>query len=141
MLAHLLAGPDVAAVVGSRGYLLKLPQKVTLPALVTQLIDQPEEVTLDGELTNFFRARIQVDIYAAEADAANPYVTVRTGDRAVRNRLALKSAGGQVFTSGSPSDVRVSSVQPLDLALEYEPDELQLVRARRDFFVTYQDAA
>lgn len=138
ILAHLLAGPDVAAIVGTRGYQLILPQKPTLPALRTQLIDEPEDVNLAGELTNFFRARVQVDVWAPAASGNDPYVAARAAAVAIRDRLALRSAGGQQFVAGDPgATVAVTSVQVVDKAIEYEADEFRAVRARTDFSVVY----
>lgn len=140
VLTHLLAGSDVAAIVGTRGYQLHLPQKPTLPALRTQLIDEIERVNVKGQVANLFKARIQVDVFASEFTDTDAYTTAREGITAVRNRLAISAYGGQTFNVGSPGDIQVTSVQPMEKAVEYESEELRQVRARQDFEIMYLEA-
>jgi hypothetical protein len=134
VLEHLLASDDVEAIVDDRGSLLILPQDSELPALRVQLIDEIERVTLAGDLTNLFRARVQVDVWTSADAAENPYASARAAGQTIRNRLVLKSAGGQRFEGGgSPPTLAVSSVQTLDKDIDYDPDERRLVRMRQDF--------
>lgn len=138
ILAHLLASGPVAAVVSTRGYQLKLPQNPVLPALRVQLIGEVESYTLTA-LTNFFVARIQVDLWTAESIGSDPYTAVRAGGRAIRNALVIASCGGQSFSVGSPSDVQVTSVRTLDRTVTYEADELRMIRLQQDFSVVYRE--
>jgi hypothetical protein len=139
VLMHLLAQSPVISVVGTRGYQLRLPQKPTLPALRTQLIGEVEMVTLKGDLTNLFAARVQVDLWTNETDGGDGYTTARDGGVAIRNALMLTSAGGQVFSVGSPAEIAVSSVELLDRTIEYEPEEFRQIRLRQDFRLMFQE--
>jgi hypothetical protein len=140
VLEHVLASGPVAAIVGTRGYQLILPQKPTLPALRVQLISEIERLRLDGELTNLFWARVQVDLWTNTRDNGDGYALAREGGIAIRNALALRSAGGQSFSSGgSPGELEVTSVEPLDKAIDYEAGELRQIRARQDFGVMFRE--
>ena len=139
VLFHLLAQSPVIAIVGTRGYQLKLPQKATLPALRTQVIVEDEFVNLKGDLTNLFVAHVQVDLWTNETDGGDGYATARAGGTAIHDALVLKSAGGQVFSVGSPAEIAVSSVLALGSAVDYEAEELRQIRVRQDFRLMYQE--
>jgi hypothetical protein len=140
VLDHLLASPPVAAIIGTRGYQLVLPQSPTLPAMRVQLIDEIETYVLIG-LTNCFRARIQVDIWTDAEAAGDPYEEARAGSTAIRDALAVTAHGGQRFMDGSPTVLEVTSVQTLDKTVDYEADELRRIRVRQDFAVVYREVS
>jgi hypothetical protein len=96
-----------------------------------------ETYVLAGVLTNFFRARIQVDVWAEDDGATDPYATARAGGQAINDALA-----GQAFIVGdgaSPeSFVDVTSIQLIDRAVDYVAEELRLVRVRQDYAVVFR---
>lgn len=140
VLEHLLASAEVTAYVGTRGYQLVLPQKATLPAFRVQLISDVTRMTLTGELTNLFWARLQVDVWTHTRDNGDGYATAREAGIAIRNALALPSAGGQTWSAGgSPAEIDITSVQPLDTAVEYLAEELRQIRVRQDFGVMFTE--
>jgi Protein of unknown function (DUF3168) len=71
--AYLLAGTEIAALVATRIYPLRLPQKIDISsgkaAIVLQRIDEIDDAHLRGP-NALKRARIQVDCYAVTHDAA-----------------------------------------------------------------------
>jgi len=66
---HLLGDAAIAALVGARIYPLRLPQKVTMPAIVLSLISDPRPGHLRG-VAGMARARYQVDAWAQTYDGA-----------------------------------------------------------------------
>lgn len=65
----LLADAGVAALVGTRVYRNKLPEKVSYPAIRYQLISKPwaEHRTLEGP-ADYVKPRFQIDCWATEPD-------------------------------------------------------------------------
>lgn len=125
IVARLLATSAVTALVGQRVWLLKLPQKPTLPAIRVQLIDNPQGKHLRGP-NRSTAARVQVDCYQAEG-AATPYDTIVAVATAVNAAL--------VNEPFDVSSVRVTNVEELDRRSLYEADELNLLRMFQDFRV------
>jgi hypothetical protein len=126
---HLLAAAGVSALVGTRVYMLRLPQHETLPSVRVQLVDEPKNYHLRGP-SGATRARVQVDAYAEAAGGADPYATATAVADAVDAALS-----GQVFNAGSPVSLRITGAmrdgrRPFD-----EPDELRQVRVSQDYIV------
>jgi len=140
VIERLIASTEVAAYVSTRVYQLVLPQKATLPAARVQLISDITRLNLVGEITNLFWARVQVDVWTHTRDNGDGYATAREAGIAIRNALALPSAGGQTFSAGgSPAEITVTSVQPLETSVDYAADELRQIRVRQDFGVMFQE--
>lgn len=123
---------QVASLTGGRVYQLKLQQSPDYPAVRIQLVSEVQTYVLARDLTNFFRARVQVDAWADES-SSDQYAAARGLGQAINDAL-----DGQAFTEG---DVEVSSVQLLDRTVEYELQELGLVRVRQDYAAVYRVAA
>ena len=71
LLAHLLGDPQVETAVDERVYFLRLPEHVTLPAVVFRVVSAPRDYTqgrVFPEETAWVRARVQFDAYADTAD-------------------------------------------------------------------------
>lgn len=130
---RLMADGAITAYVGSRVYMVKLPQALTttqFPAIRVQLIDQPQGYHLRGE-HGATAARVQVDVYASEATGGNPYLAADAAAEAVKDSLS-----GQRFTDlGSPSTIDVTACFLVDRREGYDPDERRLVRIMQDFIV------
>lgn len=125
VVAKLKATSAVTALVSTRIYLLKLPQKPTLPAIRVQLISDPQNKHLRGP-DGATRARIQVDAYAAET-VTDPYGSVDNISEAVNDALVYEG-----FTAAS---IKVQSAERVDRRAMREADELNLVRMLQDFQV------
>lgn len=129
---QLLAASGLTALVGSRIYHVKLPQKPTLPAVRVQLIDEPRDYHLRG-VHGSTRALVQVDAYAAEVSATAGYDPKATVDAVA---AAIDAAlSGQRFTNGSPATIEITSCfrdarRPL-----YDADDLRLLRVSQDYRV------
>lgn len=134
---RLSSDAGVSALVGTRVWQLKLPQSPTLPAVVVQLISDPSEHHLRGEVGQT-RSRVQVDCYGKDSGVADPYEAVTDVAEAVSDALC----GVEPFTvagAGSPSvDRYVQFVRRLSRMSMHEGDELRVVRVTQDFLVVSQ---
>lgn len=131
VIARLKATSAVTALVSTRIYLLKLPQRPTLPAIRVQLISDPQNKHLRGP-DRATRARIQVDAYQAET-AVDPYGSVEDISEAVNDAL--------VFAGFTVAGVQVQSAERVDRRAMREADELNLVRMLQDFQVWSKPAS
>ncbi len=135
--AQLIADEDVAAIVDARVYTLILEQSATFPAIRIQLVSEIELMTLRGDLTNLFAARLQVDAWAAYDGSDDPNAAARALGRAVH--WALMRAP---FSAGSsPIEIEVTSTQLADRGVDYVADEQKLVRVRQDYIAIYHEIA
>jgi hypothetical protein len=136
-VANLIASLGTSA--GSRVYMLKLPQKPTLPAVRVQGLGGPRGQHLRGP-DGIYKTRVQVDNYVAETGDA--YAAVRgLADDVKGDGLGANASGvwGYVGTFGSPS-IAVQNVELLHDGLpEYEAGELRLLRIRQDYMVHWKD--
>lgn len=130
VIDRLSAESAVSAIVGTRLWMLKLPQKPALPAIRVQLIDDPQTKHLRGP-SGSTAARVQVDCYESEGAASDPYVTVSVLADAVNAALVNEPFDA----AGSPVTLRVTNVERTDRRALYEADELRLVRMFQDFIV------
>ena len=123
---HLLADPGVSALVGSRVYLMRFPQRPTLPAIRVQLISEPKDYHLRGP-NNTTTSRVQVDSVSEEASGFDPYAEAASVADAADNALSgVQFITGGVEVTGSFRDTRMAM---------YEPDELRMVRILQDYMV------
>jgi len=127
---RLLAVPRVTAIVGSRIYTLMLPQNFTgTTAIRLQRISERDTIHLRGAGGQWV-ARVQVDALAPTVAEAYALDTEAHGDGA---GSALAGFLGPVGTT------YVQSILP-DAAREvFEPNETQLIRVIRDYFVTFTE--
>ena len=126
---RLLGDGPLSALVSTRVYMLKLPQKPTLPAGRVQLITEPLDYHMRGE-DGAVRSRVQVDAYQYET-ATDPYDSVC--DVAAAANAALS---GHKFTdAGSPVSLEVTGAFRQSRRVLYEADEFRLIRISQDFIV------
>ncbi len=132
---------DIGTSAGERVWQLKLPQDPVLPAVRVQLIVGVTEQHLRGP-QGTTRTRVQVDSFAAES-GADPYRTVRDLADAIRgDGLGTEASGlfGFKGEMGSPA-IRVENVELVsDGPVDYEGDELRLLRIRQDYRVHWRAA-
>lgn len=83
--AQLVDNGNVAALIGTRAYLTRLPQNPTYPAIALRIVGMDQDMAHDGPV-DFAASRIQVDLYADE------FAEVRTLADAVR--IALNGYSG-----------------------------------------------
>jgi hypothetical protein len=129
----------VTAIVGQRVYMLKLPQRPTLPAVRVQRIDDVRDQHLRGPV-NVNVARVQVDVFVADAgsdayDTASDLMDAIKGDGLGPNASGL---WGWIGSFGSPDDVRVLNAELAGDSVDYEGDELRLLRMRQDFLLHWR---
>lgn len=132
---RLLADGPLTALVGTRVYMLKLPQKATLPAVRVQLIDEPKDYQLRGE-DGAIRARVQVDAYQYET-ATDWYTDASDVADAVDASLS-----GKTYTdAGSPVSIRVTGGFRQSRRVVHEAvEEFRLVRISQDYLVWWRAA-
>lgn len=130
--ARLLATSAVTAIVGTRVWEIALPQEPTLPAIRVQLISDPVGYHLRGP-DGASRSRVQVDAYVSERAASavdDPGANLNVLADAIDDCL-----GGQVFTAGSPIEIRVTGVFRQNRSKMRETDELRYLRVMQDYIV------
>lgn len=141
VVERLLDISAVTALVGTRVRLLKLRQRETMPAVRVQMISEMTEYHLRGGSVKG-RARIQVDVYAAEASggdanaAALAVAAAIHGDGNGENASGLSGWIGNA--GGSPPTMRIAGVFFLDRAVGYDAEELREVRVRQDYMVHWR---
>lgn len=135
--ARVLDISAVTALVGDRVYMFKLPQRGTYPAVRVQLISAPTEYHQRGGLR--FRARVQVDALAVEASGVDAYSQVSALADAIHGDDAGSGLSGWVGVIGSPGfEVTGILADGPGLQPEYDPDELTLLKKRRDYWIYFQ---
>jgi hypothetical protein len=138
---RLLAISAVTALVSTRVYQLRLPQHTTLPAIRVQLVDERDDYHLRGA-TNLLQSRVQVDAYAEEASASDPYATATALADAIQGDFSGGAPSGlsgwQGRDGGSPPTIEVAFTERIDRRPMFEPEELRLVRIRQDYRVHWR---
>lgn len=130
---RLLADASVIAIVGTRGYLLKLPESPTLPALRVTLISAQEMSHTRGNRRTRPN-RVQVDAVAGESQSTDPYDAATTLAQAIAAALMGKAP----FVA---DDLEVRVVEREAQPVIYDPDELRQVLVPQDFTVWTTAAA
>lgn len=124
---RLLADAGVSAVVGSRGYVLKLPQSPMFPAIRVQKISGQEPSHLRGG-SRTTTVRVQVDALAAEASGGDTKAVAETLAAAVAAALMSKPP----FVA---EELRLSVVRREEPPEGYVSEELRQVMVPQDFIV------
>lgn len=137
VIARLEAVTPLAALVSTRIYMLKLPQKPTLPAVRVQRISNRRDQHLRGPGYPA-ASRVQVDAFVTEVPGADPYAAVIDVAAAIRGDGLGDSASGLwgwMGDLGSPP-FHIHNVELLaDDDPSYDGDELRLWRVRQDYMV------
>lgn len=121
--SFLLADAAIVAVVVDRVYALRIPQGVNASSIVVTRVSGPGDYHMDGP-SGLISARIQIDAWAATADAATTLANL------VKDRIdgyrGTMGTGGNIVT--------VHGVFVADLREDYDGDA-ELYRSGRDYFV------
>lgn len=140
VLARIQQLSAVTAIIGTRAYLLVLPQSPTYPAVRVQLIDDMETQHLRGP-EGLATARVQVDAYAKVQSGANPYTTASALMEVIHgDGLGPVASGvyGWKGDIGSPP-FRIKNCRPMRFSKDFDPEELNIVTVSRDYLVDYID--
>lgn len=93
--ARLIADAPTAALVGTRVYPNELPQNVTLPALVYNVVSDVPENSFTGDTSTRLKAvRLQVDCYARAIGSVGSYAGAHEVADCVENVIGNLSEPG-----------------------------------------------
>lgn len=134
--ALLLQLTPVSALVATRVYQMKTPQRPTFPLLRLQRVDDLEDLHLRGT-SGVRRARIQVDAMVDESTTADPCASANALMAAVHGGGDGTGLCGWSGFVGTPA-VEILGIMPAGLREGYDPDELRLYTVSRDYLVTYR---
>jgi Protein of unknown function (DUF3168) len=137
--ARLLAVPAVTAIVGTRVWLVMVEQSPVTPFVRVQQISQIDDgQNLRGGGGSRGWARVQVDAITDVDDPGNAYTVGRQLTDAIHGDGRGDSATGLLGWRGVSAGLRVTGIfSILDAVAEFEPDELQQLRLRRDYQVCF----
>lgn len=130
--------PAVTAIASSRVYLEEVPASPTYPAVLVQLVDDPQLYHCRGPQGQR-RARIQVDALVQKASGVDAQQRVTQLAEAIDgNGLGRQATGlsGFIGTIGSPG-VEIQGCFRADRRRRYDPEELRVLTISLDYFVTY----
>lgn len=130
LASRLIAAGPVVALVGTRVWVLKLPQNPVMPAVRVQLISEPREYHLRGD-QDARRARVQIDAFTAESTGGDPYAAATILADAIEAAVVT----GSPYTQGT---VKVLGCFRDNRVPVYEAGELRLVRVMQDFIVWWK---
>lgn len=134
VIVHLSAASGVTALVGTRIYQAKLPQRPTLPAVKVFLVDEPEGAHLRGG-SKTRTARIQIDVHAAEGSGVDTYGQATDVAEAINEAMLNK---GRLLFDGGALEVKIT--RRLDRrALPPIAEELREVMIQQDYAVTSRE--
>jgi len=126
--SFLLADSQIAAVVATRVYPIKLPQGTTGVSIVYNRISGGGDYHMQG-LSGFAHHRFQIDAWASTANAATSLADL------IRDRIdGYRGDMG----ADSPPVVTVHGVFMVDQREDYD-DEAKLHRMSRDYFIDFME--
>lgn len=135
---RILALPAVTAIVGTRVWLVMLPQSPVTPCVRVQQISQLDEGLHQRGAGGVGWARVQVDAVADVTDGGNGYNTARTLTDAIHGDGRGDAATGLLGWRGVVGPLTITGiVSMLDAVADYTPDELRQIRMRRDYAVYF----
>lgn len=134
--ARLLDITDVTSLVSERVYMQKFPQRGTYPAIRVQLVHEPTDYHLRGGHRD--RARVQVDAVVHETPGVDAYAEVTGLADAIHGDDAGSGLSAWQGSLGSPTFTVTGILRIERAAPENDPDELQLLRQRQDYWIFFQ---
>lgn len=135
---RILTLPAVTAIVGTRVWLVMLPQSPVTPCVRVQQISQLDEGLHQRGAGGVGWARVQVDAVAEVTDGGNGYVTTRTLTEAIHGDGRGDGATGLLGWRGVIGPLTILGIfSILDPVADYTPDELRQIRMRRDYQVWF----
>jgi hypothetical protein len=137
---RILQLPAVTAIVGTRVWLVMLPQSPVTPCVRVQQISQIDEGAHARGAGGVGWARVQVDAVTDVADGGNGYVTARTLTDAIHGDGRGDSATGLLGWRGTVGPLAITGIfSLLDAVADFTPDELTQIRMRRDYAVYFSE--
>ena len=137
---RILALPAVTAIVGTRVWLVMLPQSPVMPCVRVQQVSQIDEGAHDRGAGGVGWARVQVDAVAMVHTNGNGYTTVRSLTEAIHGNGRGPQATGLLGWKGVIGDLTITGIfSILDGVAEFDPAELQQIRIRRDYQVCFSE--
>lgn len=137
--ARILTLPAVTAIVGSRVWVVMLPQSPETPAVRVQQISQVDQGLHDRGAGGVGWARVQVDAVCEWTDGGNGYATARALTDAIHGDGRGPSASGLLGWKGTIGALEILGIFAiLDGVAEVDPDELEQLRIRRDYQVWFK---
>ena len=136
MRARILALAAVTALVGTRVYMQRVPQSPVYPLVRVQFIDDQSPYHLRGPVGTT-TARVQVDAIAREGSGTDPYAAAQALLAAIDgDGLGDQATGVAGFVGGIGSPpFEIVGVFLQSRRSEYDPQELRIVTASRDYIV------
>jgi hypothetical protein len=141
VVARLLTIPAVTAIVGTRVWLVILPQSPVTPCVRVQQVSQIDDgQNLRGGGGSRGWARVQVDAVTDVDDPGNAYDVARQLTEAIHGDGRGTAATGLLGWRGTSDGLAITGIfSLLDGVAEFEPEELQQLRIRRDYQVCFAD--
>jgi hypothetical protein len=137
IIARLESLPAVTALVGSRIYVGKLPQRAVFPAIRVQAISTIQSTHLRGAGATQ-RSRVQVDAIAWEGSSPDPVTVARSIDQAAHGLGDGSALCGWTGSVGSPA-FTVVAVFPFGTHEAYDAEnDLRQYRVIRDYYVWWR---
>ncbi len=140
--ARILALSAVTALVSTRVWTEKLPQKPIFPCVVVQEVTDSEGQHLRGP-SGLCVARVQVEAQAMEVSGTDPYAAAATLAAAIHgDGLGTAASGlfGWIGAIGSPP-FQIRGVKAGPRTRRYDAGELRVMTILRDYLVTYRRPA
>ena len=132
--------PAVTAMVGTRVWLVTIPQSPVMPCVRVQGISQIDEGPHTRGAGGVGWARVQVDAIANTTTGGNGYTVVRQLTEAIHGNGRGPDATGLLGWKGAIGDLTITGIFAiLDGVAEFEPAELQQIRIRRDYQVCFAE--
>ena len=140
VMQRILALPAVTAMVGTRVYLVMIPQSPAMPCVRVQQVSQIDEGRHDRGAGGVGWARVQVDAIANQSTGGNGYTTVRQLTAAIHGTGRGPQATGLLGWKGVIGPLTIQGIfSILDGVADVAPDELKQIRIRRDYQVWFSE--
>jgi len=138
VVQRLLAIPAVTAIVGTRVWLVMIPQSPVMPCVRVQQVSQIDEGLHTRGSGGVGWARVQVDAIANLTTGGNGYTTIRTLTETLHGNGRGPTATGLLGWKGVIGPLTITGIfSILDAVAEITPDAVQQIRFRRDYQVWF----
>jgi len=136
--ARIMAIAAVTALVGTRVYMQRLPESPKYPLVCVRFIDDQSPYHLRGPIGTK-TARVQADAIARESSGVDPYADAMSLLDAIDgDGLGRQATGVAGFVGGIGSPpFEIVGVFPQSRRTSYDPQELRIVTASRDYIVWF----
>lgn len=126
----------VTALVGTRIYASRLPQRGVLPAIRVQVISRMQPTHLRGA-SGLSRSRVQVDAVAGEQFTPDPSTQAHAVADALHGPGDGSALCGWSGVVGSPG-IEILAILPLDEHEMYDAEEIRQYKVMRDYYVWWK---